>query len=74
MTKRQIRIVIANGTINEVYDREVRRLIRSRYSPTEEIAILFRGTEEERAEHEAFVDQCKAQVKAELGIQSTAKD
>ena len=68
MTKRQIRLAMANGTINEVYDREVRRLIRSRFTVTEEIAILFRGTDEERAEHEAFVDQCKAQVKAELGI------
>lgn len=68
MTKRKIRLAIANGTINEVYDREVRRRIRHRYPITEEIAILFRGTEEERAVHEAFVEKVKAEVKTELGL------
>lgn len=53
-----------------VYGREIEKKIRKRYSISDEIAIL-RQRDTKVAEfnaYNAFVEKCKAEVKAELGI------
>lgn len=59
-----------NGTIESDYVKEVERLIRMRYSVSAEIAILRqRDTKpDEFEEYNAYVEQCKASAKAELGL------
>ena len=51
-----------------LYESEIVRRIRKRYSVNQELAILRqRDTKpEEFAEYNAFVEQCKAEVKVEL--------
>lgn len=59
-----------NGTLTKRYGELVNNRIRERYSISEELAILRqRDTKpEEFAEFNAYVEQCKAAAKAELGI------
>jgi broad specificity phosphatase PhoE len=54
-----------------LYETEIIRKIRKRYSVNQELAILRqRDTKtEEFAEYNAFVEKCKAEVKEELGIE-----
>lgn len=55
---------------DQLYETEIIRRIRKRYSVNQELAILRqRDTKpEEFAEYNAFVEDCKAEVKEELGI------
>ena len=59
-----------NGTQESDYIEEVERLIRARYSISTELAILRQrdSKPEEFAEYNAYVEECKATAKAELGI------
>lgn len=59
-----------NGTEREDYVAHLERLIRKRYSISAELAILRqRDTKpEEFAEYNTYVEQCKSEVKKELGI------
>lgn len=52
----------------EIYRKEVVRLIRNRYSVDEEIAILRQrdAKPEEFAEYNAYAEQCKAKAKEEI--------
>jgi len=52
----------------ELYESEIIRKIRKRYTVNQELAILRqRDTKpQEFAEYNAFVEQCKAEVKEEL--------
>ena len=54
----------------QLYEKEIIRKIRKRYSVNQELAILRqRDTKpEEFAEYNAFVEQCKEEAKTELGI------
>ncbi len=61
------------GTMKKLYDGLVNRKIRARYSQSAENAILRKklagiGTEEFEA-YNAFAETCKAEAKAELGIE-----
>lgn len=71
MTKMQIELAKRNGTINEVYIELVNKAVRSRYSISNELAILRqRDTKpEEFAEYNEFVEHCKNTIKEELGIE-----
>ncbi len=53
-----------------IYGAEIEKRIRKRYSLSAELAILRqRDTKPEEFEkYNAFVEQCKSEVKAELGI------
>ena len=64
------RLARLNGTVEQLYSATVDKRIRERYSVSAEIALLRqRDTKpEEFAEYNAFVEGCKAEVKAELGI------
>ena len=55
---------------NLLYESEVARKIRTKYSVNQELAILRqRDTKAaEFAEYNAYVEQCKADVKAEMEI------
>ena len=56
---------------DRLYEAEIIRKIRKRYSVNQELAILRqRDTKtEEFAEYNAFVEKCKAEVKEELRIE-----
>lgn len=55
----------------KLYEAEIIRRIRKRYTINQELAILRqRDTKtEEFAEYDAYVEQCKAEVKAEMETQ-----
>lgn len=64
-----IKLAKKNGAVAEVYEAEVINRIRKRYSVNQELAILRqRDTKpEEFTEYNAFVEQCKSEVKKEIG-------
>ena len=47
-------------------DRLVEALIAERYSLQNELKILYRGTDEEKAEHERYVQWCKDYIDSVL--------
>ena len=57
-----------NGTLDDLYEKEVNGRIRKRYSLSREMAILRqRDTKpEEFAEYNTYAEQCKAEAKAEV--------
>lgn len=63
------------GSRNRLYCNLVNRKIRARYSQSAENALLRKviagvaGAQEEFAAYNAFAEQCKAEAKAELGIE-----
>lgn len=67
---RFVRLAKKNGTLNEVYEREIVNRIRAKYSVNQELALLRqRDTKPaEFEEYNAFVEKCKSDVKKELGI------
>ena len=68
MTEIEIQLAKLNGTQAELYEQEVTRLIRRRYSLNNELA-LGRQRDEKPEEWEAFYaycEECKAQAKKEV--------
>jgi hypothetical protein len=61
---------VEQGTLRVLYAALVNEKIRARYDISEELAILRqRDTKpDEFAEYNAFVEQCKAEARAEIGI------
>jgi hypothetical protein len=57
-----------NGSVDDVYEYEIIKRIRQKYSINQELAILRqRDTKPtEFEEYNAFVENCKAAVKAEM--------
>lgn len=68
MDKFQIEIKLANpnGTQGKVYAKLVNRLIRKRYSLSQELAIIRQRDDkpEEFAAYNAYAEECKAEAKA----------
>ena len=64
------RLARLNGTVDKLYVAAVDGMIRERYSISAELAVLRqRDTKpEEFSEYNAYVEKCKAAVKAELGL------
>ena len=58
------------ASFDTLYENLIIRKIRERYSVNQELATLRQRDEkpEEFAEYNAYVEQCKAEVKAELSI------
>ena len=75
MTKKEIKLAKANGCINDFYSKEVGKLIRKRYTESEELAMLRHQTiDSERyasewAEYNAYVEECKRSVKVALELE-----
>ena len=80
MTKRELRLAKLNGTLDKVLGAEIDRRIRLSYPDREEKAIhrhMISHPENEKylrefREYDAFVEQCKSEVRTEaasiLGI------
>lgn len=53
----------------QLYESEIIRRVRMRYTVNQELAILRQRDTKQKEfdEYNAFVEQCKADVKAELG-------
>ena len=68
MTEIEKNIAEMNGTLDAIYEREVNRLIRAKYSLSNEMAILRQRDEkhEEFAAYCAYAEECKKQAKAEI--------
>lgn len=64
----KIKFARLNGTLDDLYAEEVNRRIRTRYSISDEFAILRKRDEkpDEFAEYNAFVEECKAKAKEEV--------
>lgn len=65
---RFLRLAKKNGTLNELYEQEVIRLIRKKYTINQELAILRqRDTKPtEFEEYNTYVEECKRVVKDEI--------
>ena len=70
---KNIRLARKNREVNpeswdKLYESEIIRRIRKRYTVNQELAVLRqRDTKpEEFAEYNAYVEQCKADIKAEM--------
>lgn len=70
----EIDLAKLNGRIDSLYNRRVSEKIRAKYSLDAELAILRQRDEkpEEFAEYNAYAEQCKAEAKAELGLDTEA--
>lgn len=70
ITKTKISLAKKNGTIMELYEQVVNTLIRKRYTMSNEFAILRQKDTkpEEFAAYNAYVEDCKAAAKTELGL------
>lgn len=74
MTNKEIKLAKANNCISDFYDKEVGKLIRRRYTESEELAMLrHHALDSERyadewAKYNAYVETCKEKVKEELGL------
>lgn len=68
MTEAERLIAEKNGTLARVYGQEVNKLIRMRYSLSDELAILRKRIEkpEEFEAYNVFVEECKAKAKVEI--------
>ena len=71
MTEIELRLARLNGTLEADYIALVDSKIRKKYSISAELAILRqRDTKpEEFAEYNAYAEACKAEAKAELGME-----
>ena len=68
MTEVEKNLSQMNGTLGDLYEKEVNDRIRKRYSLSHEMAILRQRDKkpEEFAEYNAYAEQCKAEAKAEV--------
>ncbi len=66
MTETQLLLAHKNGTAEEEYGALVNRLLRERYSLSEELALLRRREEtpEEFAAYNAYAEACKQKARA----------
>lgn len=71
MTELEIRLAKLNGTLETDYIALVDKKIRARYSISSELAILRQrdSKPEKFAEYNAYAEICKAEAKAELGME-----
>jgi hypothetical protein len=64
----QLRLAKQNGTLDKAYGDMVNAMIRSRYTVSEELALLRQKDDkpEEYTDYYNFVEECKQAVKAEM--------
>ena len=68
MTQNELRLAKLNNVLDELYADETNRLVRARYTLSQEFAILRqRDTKpEEFAAYNTFVEECKIAAKKEI--------
>lgn len=63
LTREMVEHAEMNGTLDELHGQEVNRLVRLRYSSSQEYAIhrkKLRGTGDEKfAKYDAYIEECK---------------
>lgn len=71
MEKYKIELAKLNGTTERLYPLLVEEKIRTKYSIGAEFSILRQRDKnpEEFAEYNAYAEQCKAEARAELGLE-----
>ena len=71
MEKYKIRLAKLNGTAARLYPKLVSELIRRKYDTEDELAILRQKDEkpDEFAAYYAYAEECKAEARAELGLE-----
>jgi hypothetical protein len=64
----KLRLAVKNGTLSSLYAAEVTRRIRTRYSVSDELAILRKRdtSPEEFSAFNAFAEACKEEARAAL--------
>jgi hypothetical protein len=65
MTEKERRLAERNGILDKLYGQEVNRLIRERYTVSDELAILRQRDEKpaEFNEYNLYVEDCKRRAK-----------
>lgn len=65
MTEIEIKLAKKNGVLDEVYGQEVERLIRRRYSLSNELSLSRQRDKkpEEWEAYNSYCEQCKAEAK-----------
>ena len=68
MTDKMKKLAELNGVKDKLYGQEVNKRIRKRYTVWDEISLIRQKDEkpDEFAAYNAFVEECKAQTKAEM--------
>ena len=68
MDKKQLKLAQKNGVIDKVYEAEVNRLIRVKYTLSNELAIIRQRDSKpaEFATYCAYAEECKAKAKATI--------
>lgn len=70
LTAKLVRQAQLNGVLDKIYNQEVNRLIRTKYTQSEELAIhrhyLLGNGSAEFVAYNAFCEECKAKAKATI--------
>lgn len=70
LTAKLVRKAKANGLLDKLYNQEVNRLIRIKYTESEELAIhrhyMLGNGSAEFAVYNAFCEECKTKAKATI--------
>ena len=68
LTSKLVRQAQLNGALDKIYNQEVNRLIRTKYTQSDELAIhrhrFMEKNEAEFAEYNDFCEECKVQARA----------
>lgn len=68
MTKRQVKLAVLNGTVDELIEQETVKLIRLKYSANKEAAVSRKREREPEkfAAMDEYIERCVASVKAQI--------
>lgn len=73
MNEKFRKLIMKNNMASDIYNQEVVKLVRQRYSQDEENAILRKklagiDSKDEFTTYNNYVESCKAQARKELGM------
>ena len=70
LTAKTVKLAEQNGVLDKIFGEEVNRMIRKRYTASEEIAIhrhfLNEKNIDEFNEYNSFCEECKNKVRAQI--------
>ena len=68
ITEKMVKHAEKNGVLDKVYGQEVNRLVRLKYSSSEEFALMWAAQNGEKADEvaafKAYRDECKKEARA----------
>ena len=72
LTSKFVKQAQLNGVLDKIYNQEVNRLIRTKYSQSEELAIhrhhFEKQNEAEWDAYNAFCEECKVQARTTIDV------